>query len=208
VIGDNSGDYIPAHGFLHKSSAAWPPPTDEHIEKAKDEQAADPTDTARRDQSNESLSLGAKLKEQMKSLTPNEPVKEEAMGFEVVKPTSENHETVSTSAVPQKGVISVKIDGAEVRIKDQIQLSPVLQGSLGGLPPMMILVGGSEVLRDEQIYFAHKAANPKKYPPPSHAATAEALASLDRWKRGTDVFLQVHENCCKLPLYLELLIIY
>ncbi|KAF3936874.1 hypothetical protein ABW19_dt0205764 [Dactylella cylindrospora] len=60
----------------------------------------------------------------------------------------------------------------------------------------MVLVGGSEVLRDEQIYFAHKAANPRKYPPPSHESDAQQIAALNRWKRGTDVVLQVFDDCC------------
>ncbi|KAF3925805.1 hypothetical protein ABW20_dc0102181 [Dactylellina cionopaga] len=201
VISDNSGDYIPAHGFLHKSSPAWPPPTDEDIEKANDE-AKQPE--PEQQQSTAPLSF----RDQIKSLAGSKELKEEVQGFDIVPPTSAADRRLSTSAIPKKGVISIMIEGHEIRIKDQIQLyttnellshplvSPVLQGSLGGLPPMMILVGGSEVLRDEQIYFAHKAANPRKYPPPSHVATAQQLGALNRWKRGTDVVLQVFDDCC------------
>lgn len=68
-------------------------------------------------------------------------------------------------------------DGSTITIKDQIQMyapnqllshplvSPILQPSLGGLPPLMITTGGGELLRDEQIYLAHKAANPSAYLP-------------------------------------------
>ncbi|EPS35229.1 hypothetical protein H072_11491 [Dactylellina haptotyla CBS 200.50] len=195
VISDNSGDYIPAHGFLHKSSPAWPPPTDEDIEKAKDE-----SKQPEQGPSNQGAAPGAKL--------TSKELKEEVQGFEILPPSSSTDRRLSTAAVPKKGVISILIEGHEVRIKDQIQLyttnellshplvSPVLQGSLGGLPPMMILVGGSEVLRDEQIYFAHKAANPRKYPPPSHVSTAQQLGALNRWKHGTDVYLQIFDDCC------------
>lgn len=41
----------------------------------------------------------------------------------------------------------------------------VNQGSLGGLPPLCFVHGNGELLRDEQIYAAHKAANPERYPP-------------------------------------------
>ena len=73
--------------------------------------------------------------------------------------------------------LSIMLDGQKVDIREQIQMytpnellshplvSPVMQPSLGGLPPMLIQVGGAELLRDEQIYLAHKAANPKAYPP-------------------------------------------
>lgn len=43
-------------------------------------------------------------------------------------------------------------------------VSPILQGSLGNLCPLYILAGNGEVLRDEIIYMAHKAAHPKEYP--------------------------------------------
>ncbi len=43
-------------------------------------------------------------------------------------------------------------------------MSPILQGSLGNLPPLYILAGNGEVLRDEIIYLAHKAACPADYP--------------------------------------------
>ncbi|KAI0697455.1 hypothetical protein BC835DRAFT_1338153 [Cytidiella melzeri] len=43
-------------------------------------------------------------------------------------------------------------------------VSPVLQGSLGNLCPLYIIAGDGEVLRDEIIYMAHKAANPSAYP--------------------------------------------
>ncbi|KAG6915654.1 hypothetical protein DXG01_010524 [Tephrocybe rancida] len=43
-------------------------------------------------------------------------------------------------------------------------VSPILQGSLGNLPPLYILAGNDEVLRDEIIYIAHRAAHPSDYP--------------------------------------------
>lgn len=202
VISDNSGDYIPAHGFLHKSSPAWPPPTDEHVEQAVEESKV-------AEEQDGSSSFGAKIKEQIGVIAPSKEFKEGVQGFDIVEPAGPSNRRVSMAAVPSKGVISVMIEGKEVRIKDQLQLyttnellnhplvSPVLQGSLGGLPPMLILVGGSEVLRDEQIYFAHKAANPRKYPPPTSVATAQQLGSLNRWRHGTDVVLQVFDDCCK-----------
>jgi acetyl esterase/lipase len=43
-------------------------------------------------------------------------------------------------------------------------VSPVLQSSLGNLPPLFIIAGDGEVLRDEITYLAHKAANPAAFP--------------------------------------------
>lgn len=105
--------------------------------------------------------------------------------------------------------LSITVKGETIFIKDQIQMyttnqlishplvSPVLQPSLGGLPPLLILTGGGELLRDEQIYLAHKAAHPSKYPPgeiylQKHPETFETIT---KW-RPTDVQLQVWDDLC------------
>jgi hypothetical protein len=106
-------------------------------------------------------------------------------------------------------IIEIPIDGQTVELKDQIQMyaanhlishplvSPVLQPSLGGLPPLQILSGGGERLRDEQFYIAHKAANPTAYPP-----SDKTLDEYDPKREilhkypGTHVQLQVWDDLC------------
>lgn len=62
-------------------------------------------------------------------------------------------------------------------------VSPILQGSLGNLCPLYIIAGDREVLRDEIIYLAHKAAYPSQYP------TREgALRSSRRQKENAKKF--------------------
>jgi acetyl esterase/lipase len=103
------------------------------------------------------------------------------------------------------------MDGKLVEIKDQIQMyttnqmvshplvSPALQPSLGGLPPLLVLVGGGELLRDEQVYIAHKAANPAKYPPGDvfldDVPHEHGRNHIKQWK-PTDVQLQVWDDLC------------
>jgi len=150
VIDDNSRDYIPAHGFLHRPSEAWPPP----------KSRATPT----------------------KSFTTTiQGNTEESIPLQNVSPYER-----------------VEIDGVVVEIQDQIQLyatndmlthplvSPVNQRTLGGLCPMLVLTGGGEVLRDEQIYIAHKAAFPSLFAKPGDTITTDA----------TKVWLQVFSNAC------------
>ena len=204
VAGDGSRDYIPSHGFMQRPSAAWPPPnTDDMISIAKSAVS----------QISKSMDL------------PREKEKEAIQGFSVTSdpdvPESEKHggkagagqnepTGVAGNTAPGPGHdLAIMIDGELVEIKDQIQMyttnhlishplvSPILQPSLGGLPPLLILTGGGEVLRDEQIYLAHKAANPTKYPP-GDAYLDENPHSRDivnQWK-GTDVQLQVWDDCC------------
>jgi acetyl esterase/lipase len=74
-------------------------------------------------------------------------------------------------------------------------VSPVMQPTLGGLPPLLIMVGGGEILRDEQIYIAHKCANPSKYLPPQSTLDDKARHQIDTYK-PTDVQLQVWDDLC------------
>lgn len=69
----------------------------------------------------------------------------------------------------------VDLNGQPFTITEQINMyaqnleliyplvSPIHAASLGGFCPCQVLVGGGEVLRDEQIYLAHKMANPSDY---------------------------------------------
>jgi acetyl esterase/lipase len=112
-------------------------------------------------------------------------------------------------AVGPKGTLSVQLDKERIEIKDQIQLyaanhlithplvSPALQPSLGGLPPLLIQTGGGELLRDEQIYLAHKAAHPEAYPPPpSNNQTAQEISEQASRYKPTNVQLQVWDDLC------------
>ncbi|KAH9482748.1 AB hydrolase superfamily protein C4A8.06c [Psilocybe cubensis] len=63
-------------------------------------------------------------------------------------------------------------------------VSPVLQGSLGNLPPLYIIAGEGELLRDEIIYLAHKAAHPKDYP-----ASPSALKSR-RQRENSEKYIE------------------
>ncbi|KAG8726661.1 hypothetical protein FRC11_014744, partial [Ceratobasidium sp. 423] len=116
---------------------------------------------------------------------------------------------------PSKGPIEIEIDGEIKTVRSQIQfyaqnhqlthplVSPAL-GYLGGLPPLFVLASDKEVLRDEIIYIAHKAAHPDRYP--VKPETKELLPSLkDIESKGyepTKVHLQVYDETCHvLPLF-------
>jgi len=113
-------------------------------------------------------------------------------------------------SVGPKGMLSVQLDNDKlIEIKDQIQMyapnhllthplvSPALQPSLGGLPPLLIQTGGGELLRDEQIYIAHKAAQPSAYlPPPSNNQTTEEIQAQAARYKPTNVSLQVWDDMC------------
>lgn len=85
-------------------------------------------------------------------------------------------------------------------------VSPVNQGSLGGLPPLYICAGSAELLRDEIIYIAHKAAAPSLYPPAP--AILEAYPSqqqhLDADYPPTLTQLQVFDDGCHVATTLSI----
>ncbi|PPR04039.1 hypothetical protein CVT24_010614 [Panaeolus cyanescens] len=77
-------------------------------------------------------------------------------------------------------------------------VSPVLQGSLGNLPPLYIIAGDREVLRDEIIYLAHKAANPAQYPARRGVLLdgRRQKENADKFTTPTKVHLQVFDGMC------------
>lgn len=101
----------------------------------------------------------------------------------------------------------VEVDGEPYTLTDQVNMyapniqltyplvSPIHAASLGGLCPCQVVVGGGELLRDEQVYLAHKMANPTKYPVSSEivALNKDSLADIDKFP-PTDVELLVFDD--------------
>ncbi|KAF7861970.1 hypothetical protein EAF04_007851 [Stromatinia cepivora] len=208
VAGDNPLDYIPAHGFHHRPSTAWPPPNSDDV-LAIERGMGDLIDKKyNMTQSEVDAAQGLRVDQHPPSGTHNNTA---AAG-----PSSNNGSGPQANTVPGfGGDLSIMIDGELVVIKDQIQMyatnqlishplvSPALQPSLGGLPPLLVLTGGGEMLRDEQIYIAHKAANPTQYPPgnvflDAYAVREDPRVEVEAWK-PTDVQLQVWDDLCHVP---------
>ncbi|KAF2194050.1 acetyl-hydrolase [Zopfia rhizophila CBS 207.26] len=217
--GDGKMDYIPAHGFVHKPSIAWPPPNADDMLNFE-RQSRSPE---QKEKKSPRVSLSRRSKEEREAQKKEHA--ERIRGFSVkssakapdadifLKPPGEAEDLfiaeTGTYSIGPKSVLSVKLDGSRIEIKDQIQMyaanhllthplvSPALQPTLGGLPPLLIQVGGGELLRDEQIYLAHKAASPLSYlPPPSNHLAAEFIQSEAHKYRPTNVQLQVWDDLC------------
>ncbi|KAI5120281.1 hypothetical protein M0805_005338 [Coniferiporia weirii] len=66
---------------------------------------------------------------------------------------------------------------------------------LGGLPPLYIIASDAEVLRDEIIYSAHKAAHPERYPvKPEAKELYPKLQGIEDRCAPTKVHLQVYDQ--------------
>ncbi|KAL4896193.1 hypothetical protein BDV59DRAFT_172270 [Aspergillus ambiguus] len=198
IVADNPGDYIPPCGFRHKPSAAWPPPNSDELKSMK-----------------KNLGKKAARRSEAEKLVPNRHSQDKDAARKGYSIDSHDDPNVGSDAKTnsaeerEQNDIIVPIDGSTVHVKDQIHMyttnqllshplvSPALQPSLGGLPPLQILVGGGEMLRDEQFYVAHKAADPTAYPPSDayldeYDPTREILNKYP----GTYVQLQVWEGLC------------
>ncbi|EIW82351.1 alpha beta-hydrolase [Coniophora puteana RWD-64-598 SS2] len=77
-------------------------------------------------------------------------------------------------------------------------VSPVLQSSLCNLCPLYIIAGDGEVLRDEVIYLAHRAAHPDQFPVREGVIRDgwRQKENLQRFTTPTKVHLQVFDDMC------------
>ena len=197
--GCERSDYIPAHGFLHRPSEAWPPvlPASQPAAKAGagagagagTGPAARPATHPAAD-SEADLAADPETDPETDSETDpgTDPKREPLHQPEQRHPRLHRHHPAPCPRVT--------IDGREVELHDQIQMyttndmlthplvSPVNQCSLSGLCPLLVLSGGGEVLRDEQAYVAHKAAFPHVFGDP------------DDPRPPTRVWLQVFARAC------------
>ncbi|OWP02080.1 hypothetical protein B2J93_1552 [Marssonina coronariae] len=203
VAGDNPLDYIPPYGFHQKPSPSWPPPNSDDL-RAIEEGIVENFAKKGQDASPPTTEGDAVQGFHIDHNPPPETRNKNATRDSSIAPVAE---TVSGPGHS----LSIMIEGKLVEIKDQIQMyasnqlishplvSPILQPSLGGLPPLLILTGGGEMLRDEQIYLAHKAANPTKYAPGdaflNESPSDHNKNQVNRWK-PTNVQLQVWDDLC------------
>jgi acetyl esterase/lipase len=211
VAKDSDFDYIPPHGFMQRPSPSWPPPNGDEIQAIAEGAV--------------SQAAGHMLPRKSAQQERNSAEQEAVQGFAVCHlsaddeaahdnpshPADDSHpEPRAGNTIPGPGhQLKMELNGKLIVIKDQIQMyttnrllshplvAPVLQPTLGGLPPLLILTGGGEILRDEQIYLGHKAANPEKYlPGNAYLDEYDPDRTLVHKYKPTNVQLQVWEDLC------------
>ncbi|EFR04858.1 lipase/esterase [Nannizzia gypsea CBS 118893] len=199
VAGTGVDDYIPICGFMHRPSAAWPPPNPEEyrIESTTGEMILNKINSP--PIMDNTSAVDAKAIEEFYTRQAQSAHADDYTTSERLGRNTQTHGEY----------LRVEIEGAAVEIKEQIHLyttnklishplvSPALQPSLGGLPPLLVISGGGELLRDEQIYLAHKAANPEAYLPSDDILNKydPDREILSRYK-PTYVQLQVWNSLC------------
>lgn len=87
---------------------------------------------------------------------------------------------------------------AENRLLRHPLVSPAL-GYLGGLPPLFFIAGNGEVLRDEIVYTAHRAAHPDKFPLSEDVKRFyPAFEGMKDKMRATAVHLQIYDDAAHI----------
>ncbi|KAH9942207.1 alpha/beta-hydrolase [Epithele typhae] len=217
-------DVIPKWGLsFHKPSTLWPPPPDELTTKvhqslrARIREAVAPKDKGKDKAGNLKIPKGDT------DADPNGlPSRPSTPGYDVPVPsTGRTLHLGSAVSIPTldaiDGVRSQRLEmktseGETLEIDRQIHMytpnyllnhplvSPVLS-YLGGLPPLLVIASDKEVLRDEVIYLAHKAAYPEQYPIREETRQLYApLQGIESRYGPTKIHLQVYDGACIPPL--------
>lgn len=202
---EESEDYLPNYGLMQAPSILFPPPNcdeiDQFMKEYKEERGVAP-----RAPGNTGTAGASQDEAQGYSLDRGRQTSRDVgQQEEEDDDTVESHPHLGRRIPP----LVAEVAGELVEIKDQIWpyttndmlahplTSPIFQPSLGGLPPMMVISGGGERLRDEQAYLAHKAANPTKYAPDQTILekfdpTGRIITSYP----PTQVYFQVYDGLC------------
>ncbi|KAF8549961.1 alpha/beta-hydrolase [Imleria badia] len=201
-------DVLPLYGLsLHKPSALWPPPSEEMTHRIH---------TGLRRKIRQIVRVtGNKVVDTAAELT------QDVLAFSKLHPSDNDGKSVSsdmpidvgaTTSLPlvdekENQTISLQTKTGELlKVDSQIHLytqnsllghplvSPALS-YLGGLPPLFVIASDKEVLRDEIIYTAHKAADPSRFPPRDEArALYPPLVGIEARYGPTQVHLQVYDD--------------
>ncbi|KAF5357302.1 hypothetical protein D9758_005908 [Tetrapyrgos nigripes] len=201
-------DVIPQYGLsLHKPSPLWPPPSDEITVRIRSGLRHRIRHTLGKVHHDHPSSL--KLPQQSSSASiPPSPT---ASLMPVDVGTTTPFPSVDPNAEPLENQNNQKVsltasNGEVLTVEQQVQfytlnnlvthplVSPALS-YLGGLPPLLFIASDKEVLRDEIIYTAHKAANPEKFPIKNEVrAMYPALNEIESRYGPTPVHLQVYDD--------------
>ncbi|CCL99228.1 uncharacterized protein FIBRA_01243 [Fibroporia radiculosa] len=199
-------DVLPPYGLsFHKPSTLWPPPPDELTSKMQD---------SIRSRVREVVHMGSRptspdaadrsVQDQGPGCTDHQFL--DAHSGETLHLGSTASLPDSSTSVRNQAICLQTQSGEVLTIDSQLQMytpnylltHPLVSSALsylGGLPPLLVIVSEKEVLRDEIIYLAHKAAYPDKYRVKEETRKMyPALDGIEQRFGPTKVHLQVYDD--------------
>ncbi|SJX61885.1 uncharacterized protein (N-terminal fragment), partial [Sporisorium reilianum f. sp. reilianum] len=222
ILQNTATDIIPPYGFIHKPSTLWPINATKPVKEERN-------GAGKKDKEEPKRKVPVGVDEDGKQKDDQEPAARKSQdGGNLQSSTSKADETSTTRTAPSthpNGIpppldllwsdpITIqrsKPSQQAIELREQIQLyatndqlthplcSAVLSGSLGGLPPLYILAGDAEVLRDEIVYLAHRAAHPHCYPLSKDLLdlSTRNRENADKYdSQPTKVHLQIYDQMC------------
>ncbi|KAK7472430.1 hypothetical protein VKT23_000545 [Stygiomarasmius scandens] len=210
-------DVIPQYGLsLHKPSLLWPPPSHETtariqsglrdrirhtLNKMHEHSSTPKVDSLNR----RSLQQASSVINASFAILPSPTESSLPIDIGATTPFPSTNPDTGQLGDDQKVVLTAQ-NGEILTIEQQVQLytvnnlvthplvSPAMS-YLGGLPPLFFIASDKEVLRDEIIYTAHKAAYPEKFPIKDEIrAMYPALTGIENRYGPTPVHLQVYDD--------------
>ncbi|KAL5532041.1 hypothetical protein ACEPAF_5605 [Sanghuangporus sanghuang] len=113
-------------------------------------------------------------------------------------PTADDTKTQTLSVKAESGDMLEVRDQVHMYAPNNLLVHPLVSPAmsyLGGLPPLLIIASDGEVLRDEIIYTAQKAAHPERYPvKPEAKKLYPRLEGIEDRYGPTRVHLQVYDH--------------
>ncbi|GAC96163.1 candidate lipase/esterase [Pseudozyma hubeiensis SY62] len=223
ILQNTATDIIPPYGFIHKPSTLWPINATKPMKGDEEGEAKTDEEQPRR-----KVPVGVEKDGETKG-DSEPAARKSSDGGNLTSTSEKPSDAVRTAPSPpsstRKGIPPapdllwsdpITISRADttreaIELREQIQLyatndqlthplcSAVLSGSLGGLPPLYILAGDAEVLRDEIVYLAHRAAHPHRYPLRKDLLDHSARSRENAEKydsQPTKVHLQIYDQMC------------
>ncbi|PCH35593.1 alpha/beta-hydrolase [Wolfiporia cocos MD-104 SS10] len=198
-------DVLPPYGLsFHKPSTLWPPPPKELAAEVQ---------RGIRSRVREALHMGRGAGTPMEADRAVQEASQDGVEHQFhIGSSGQTLHLGSTATLPTPTsmgdqTVTLRTSSGEVlRIEEQVQMytpnnllthplvSSVLS-YLGGLPPLLVIASDKEVLRDEIIYFAHKAAHPDQHRVKDEAREMyPALRGIEERFGPTKVHLQVYDD--------------
>ncbi|KAJ7068464.1 alpha beta-hydrolase [Mycena amicta] len=198
VMQNTHSDIIPEHGFLAKPSCLWPVDLvgEGRVVASKNEPPPEPG------HADQLRPTKARMQEKSEDgPTPSTSVDatklDEDYDIDYWEPRPPKVQMTDSDAVPLELYSQIQLYATNEQLTHPL-VSPILQGSLANLPPLYILAGNGEVLRDEIVYIAHRAAYPEKYPTRKGALrdSHRQQENAGLYTEPTQVHLEVYDDMC------------
>ncbi|KAF7301841.1 AB hydrolase superfamily protein C4A8.06c [Mycena indigotica] len=199
VMNNTKSDIIPEHGFLAKPSALWPIDLvgEGRVTSTK---SNPPPEPGHADQLRPTVArVQEEAEDRSEPSTPPDTTKADADEYDIDywEPRPPKVQMADSKAVPLELHSQIQLYATNEQLTHPL-VSPILQGSLANLPPLYILAGDGEVLRDEIVYIAHRASHPEKFPTRKGTLrdAHRQQENAGRYTEPTKVHLELYDDMC------------